>query len=363
MLRQHPLHFGDAFWELGWHFSWSRARFSLLPGRRTPNKPWPGWAQAVSCSAWGDHRLGHCLSAAVSPSPPKPGWEQRGTEPFAASPAASPSSPEPGAHSQRRLPRSPAAEPIVPFVWPFEHQPARLEASPPLRGRSHARPSSPPPDPLSQQARGRAPPLTPAFAPPAAPRAGGSSLPPPAPAGCSHPLKRRGGQRRAPAGIFQRTLPSHGHPAKTKRMRVAGRCSHTQRVHKHGQGNEHPERRGPPSTLPWKLQMVLKAKLRAVGQQGPHQAWGPTPCPLGQTSNRASPMGAEPQGCPVSFPPPAAHRGDAWGGGAESTPRFLQPSIKGFPTPLAPGRAGVGFTLPSALPPSPSLAPGSKSAA
>lgn len=40
-LWQGPKHFRDVFWDLGQHFPGSRTCFSLLPGRRTPDKPVP----------------------------------------------------------------------------------------------------------------------------------------------------------------------------------------------------------------------------------------------------------------------------------------------------------------------------------
>ena len=50
-----------------------------------------------------------------------------------------------GSAASHKQPRNGAAEPIVPFVWPSEHEPALLMPSPPPRGRSHARPPSLPP--------------------------------------------------------------------------------------------------------------------------------------------------------------------------------------------------------------------------
>lgn len=125
-----------------------------------------------------------------------------------------------------------------------------------------------------------------------------------------------------------------------------------------------------PGTLPWKLQMVLKAKLGAGRRRGPHCTWASS---IRAWRRRLSvwdrpqiphpPQEAEPKGFLVSLPPPAVYQGDTRGGGTESTP-LSAAQHQGLPD--APGtKDGQGWASPCPTHPcfQPSIALGFKPAA
>lgn len=153
-LQQGSTHSGDIFRELG--VPWSRTQLSLLLDRQEPS-----WARPASCITSLCVTRGTACPSAGCPHVPKAWLGAEGI------PDLLPAPPPLGwgLGASHRLPRRPAAKPIVPFVWPREHQPTAARGVPPAQGGSHAQPHLPPPALTAAGPRAQAPPLTQPTAP------------------------------------------------------------------------------------------------------------------------------------------------------------------------------------------------------